>query len=240
VPTPKLDSDEHGRELTEDYVRYGIRDTQTTWECFEALANRYSSYGLDEVGVYELYSEASLGKAYLRNMNVRPWQEAEPDAPSKLIGHIMSAYFGGRSEVHLRREIAEVLYCDFMSMYPTVCTLMGLWRFVVSQGVMPADDTEAVRKFLDTVAACDLQQADVWKGLNVLVQVLPDDDVFPVRAKYPVHGPFDSDDTATIGLNRLTRAEPLWFTLADCLVSKIITGKAPRVKRAIRFMSKNV
>src|SRR5262249_32115885 len=92
VQTPKLDSDEHGRDLTEDYVRYGIRDTQTTWECFEALANRYRSYGLDEVGVYELYSEASLGKAYLRNMNVRPWQEVQPDAPSKLIGHIMSAY----------------------------------------------------------------------------------------------------------------------------------------------------
>jgi hypothetical protein len=27
----------------------------------------------------------------------------------------------------------------------------------------------------------------------------------------------------------------LWFTLADCLASKLLTGKAPRVERAIRF-----
>jgi hypothetical protein len=97
-----------------------------------------------------------------------------------------------------------------------------------------------VRKFLDTVGACNLQQADVWKNLNVLVQVLPNDDVFPVRAHYPVRGPFGDDDTATIGLNRLTRKQPLWFTLADCLVSKIITGRAPRVICAIRFTPKNI
>src|SRR5262249_11467105 len=159
---------------------------------------------------------------------------------SKLIGHIMSAYFGGRSEIHLRRQIAQVLYCDFMSMYPTVCTLMGLWRFVVSQGVMPTDDTEGVKKFLDIVGPCDLQRVELWKGLNVLVQVLPNDDVFPVRARYPVQGPFDNDDTATIGLNRLTRTQPLWFTLADCLVSKLITGKAPKVISAIRFSPKTI
>jgi hypothetical protein len=43
VQTRKEDSDEHGRDLTEEYVRYGIRDSQTTWECYESLAGRYSS-----------------------------------------------------------------------------------------------------------------------------------------------------------------------------------------------------
>jgi hypothetical protein len=240
VQTPKVDSDEHGRELTEEYVRYGIRDTQTTWECFDSLAERYNSYELADVGLQELYSEASLGKAYLKAMNVRPWREVQPDAPSKLIGHIMSAYFGGRAEVHLRRQITQVLHCDFMSMYPTVCTLMGLWRFVISQGVSPRDDTEAVRQFIKAVKPGDLRRPSTWKTLNVLVQVFPDDDVFPVRARYPVPGPFDNDDTATIGLNRLSGKEPLWFTLADCIISKILTGKTPRVVRAIRFDPKDI
>ena len=50
------------------------------------------------------------------------------------MGIIMSTYYGGRSEVRFRRvRIAQVLYCDFLSMYPTVCTLMGLWRFVIAE-----------------------------------------------------------------------------------------------------------
>jgi DNA polymerase type B, organellar and viral len=121
VETPKIERDDHGETITENYVRYCVGDTQTTWECFEALSARYYSYGLKEVALHELFSEASLGKAYLQAMNVRPWREVEVKLPSKLVGKIMSAYFGGRSEVHLRREIAQVLYCDFLSMYPTVC-----------------------------------------------------------------------------------------------------------------------
>ena len=240
VNTLKVDSDEHGRELTEEYVRYGIRDSQTTWECFEALSRRYASYGLREVGLHELYSEASLGKAYLRAMNVRPWQAVQGKFPSKLIGHIMSAYFGGRSEVHLRREIAQVFYCDFLSMYPTVCTLMGLWRFIIAQGIDWKDDTAAVRRFVKAVTPADLQSQKTWKHIAVLVQVAPDDDVFPVRAQYPIEGPRSEGDVATIGLNRLTRKDPLWFTLADCLVSKVLTGKTPKILQAIRFEPREI
>ena len=76
-----------------------------------------------------ILSEASIGKAYLKQMNIWPWRELQPDMPNELIGLIVSTYFGGRAEVHLRRVVCQVFYCDFLSMYPTVCTLMGLWRF---------------------------------------------------------------------------------------------------------------
>ena len=75
-------------------------------------------------------------------MGVRPFREVQPDFPAHLIGKILSAYFGGRAEVRWRREIRQVLYCDFLSMYPTVCTLMGLWRFVTDKGVEWSDSTE--------------------------------------------------------------------------------------------------
>ena len=52
-----------------------------------------------------------------------------------------SSYFGGRPEVHLRHEVRQVLYCDFLSMYPTVCTLMGLWQFVIAWGMTHEEAT---------------------------------------------------------------------------------------------------
>ncbi|KTS08378.1 hypothetical protein SB2_00535 [Methylobacterium radiotolerans] len=53
-------------------------------------------------------------------------------------------------------------------------------------------------------------------------------DILPVRAVYP------GSPSATIGANHL-EAPPLWFTLADCLASKILTGRTPKVIRAITF-----
>ena len=235
VPTPKKESDEHGGALTPDYVRYGLRDVQTTWECFDHLARRFASFGLHETGLYELYSEASLGKAYLRAMGIKPWQEVQRGFPLHLVGAIMSAYFGGRAEVHIRRQITPVVHTDFLSMYPTVCTLMGLWSFVRAKGMTHHDDTNAVTALLARPReelVEQLRKKDGWKDLASLVQVRPKNDLFPVRAKYP------GGDTLNIGLNYLSADEPQWFTLADVLASKILTGRTPEIIRALRFKPK--
>ena len=52
VATPKKESDEHGGALTADYVRYGLRDVQTTWECFDALAQQFATFRLNDTGLY--------------------------------------------------------------------------------------------------------------------------------------------------------------------------------------------
>jgi hypothetical protein len=65
-----------------------------------------------------------------------------------------------------------------------------------------------------------------------LVQVRPRNNLFPVRAKYP------GGDTFNIGLNYLSADEPQWFTLADVLASKVLTGRTPEVVRALRFKPK--
>jgi len=230
VPTPKQESDEHGEVLTAGYVGYALRDVQTTWECFDALARRFATFGLNDTGLYDLYSEASLGKAYLRTMKISPW--VRTDFPPELIGAIMSAYFGGRAEVRIRRQITPVIHCDFLSMYPTVCTLMGLWNFVRANGVAYRDDTRETKALLagsrhDLVER--LRTRDFWGDLTVLAQVRPNRDLFPVRAEYP------GGDTLNIGLNYLSADEPQWFTLADVLASKVLTGKTPDVVAAVRF-----
>lgn len=229
TPTQKRATDEHDAPLSQDYVRYALDDVQATWECFVALRQRVEALDLPGLELSLLYSEASLGKAYLRAMGIAPWRQVQPEFPKAVIGQIMSAYFGGRAEVHIRRSVREVIHCDFLSMYPTVCTLMGLWRFVIGQGVEMRNNTDAVRARLASLAPEDLQNPAAWRDLTTLVQIEACDVVLPVRAAYSGQG------STNIGVNRLTCAEPLWFTLADVLASKMLTGKSPRVLQAITF-----
>ncbi len=147
-------------------------------------------------------------------MGVRPWRIAQPDFPDALTGLIMSTYYGGRSEVRLRRLAVRVLYCDFLSMYPTVGTLMGLWRFVTAEGMEWHTRRGRCASLVESLQLGDLQRPEFWRRLAVLVKVKPHDDILPVRARYAGKQP-------SIGLNYLTSDDGLWFTLADVLYSKL-------------------
>jgi len=234
VEAQKHDTAEHGLTLTPDYIAYAVQDTQTTWECFERLQSLYELHGLKLTASHKIHSEASLGKAYLRDMSIKPWRKMQPDFPDHMIGNIMSSYYGGRSEVHIRREITQVLYCDFLSMYPTVCTLMGLWRFVTAQGMTWRDTSKETQEFLEKTTLSDLQKQETWRSLCTLVQVMPDGEVFPIRAKY------GGDAQYTIGANHLSSEEPLWFTLADCISAKLLTGRAPKILQAVSFAPEGI
>jgi hypothetical protein len=229
VESRKLDTEEHGGPVTREYVEYAVRDVQTTWECYRKLTQRYESFGLTETPASKIYSEASLGKAYLKAMNVKPWQDAQGDVPPRVIAMIMASYYGGRSEVRIRRELRQVILCDFLSMYPTVCTLMGLWRFVIAEGMAWHDGTEKPRALLERISLDDLENQEIWKHLCTIVRVAPDWDVFPVRTPYDGSGP------ATIAANHLKSDQHLYFTLADCIASKLLTGTTPRIVEAWTF-----
>jgi hypothetical protein len=229
TPHRKIDTDEHGGPLTQEYMSYAANDVQVTWECFEELRKRYERLNLTKTLMHQIFSVASIGKAALRQMGICPWQEIQPEFPPELLGIIMSTYYGGRSEVHLRRMMMLIiLYCDFRSMYPTVCTLMQLWRFVTGKKMKWRDATAEVREFLDQVTLADLQDPATWLKLCAIVQVQPDGDIFPVRAEY------GNESHYSTGTNRVT-GESLWYTLAHCIESKLRTGKPPKVLRAIVF-----
>ncbi len=223
-----------GRKIDRQFAQYAAQDAQTAWECYEALITRYDAHRLSPTQPTRIYSEASLGKAYLKAMGVKPWREVQDDFSAETIGRIMSTYYGGRAEVHRRREIVRALYCDFASMYPSVCNLMGLWRFVIAEGVDEQDATAEVRELLGRIDLTQLNRMTTWRDFAVIVQVAPDADIFPVRSRY------GADATATIGVNYLSCAEPLWFTLADCVAAKLLTGKAPTVVSAMRFMPRDI
>ena len=229
VSKRKIGTAEHGKPLTNSYIEYAVRDVETSWDCFVALQQRYDAHKLTKTQLDKIYSEASLGKAYLREMGIAPWQEVQPDFPSNVIGFIMSTYYGGRAEVHIRREIAQVFYSDFRSMYPSVCTLMRLWDFVIAKEMTHRDTTTDTRRFLKTVTLDDLQSPKFWQNLHTIVQLQPDADALPVRAKY-------DKSQYNIGVNYLTSKEPMWYTLADCIASKLLTGKPPKILKAYSFV----
>lgn len=232
IENGKLDFDDFDGPITEKMIDYAVRDTQATWECYEKLIAKFNVLGLHQTLPEKIYSEAGVGKAYLKEMAIKPWQQCQPNFPPAVLGKIMASYFGGRSEIRIRREIRQVMLCDFLSMYPTVCTLMGLWRNVIATGIEHYDATAEATKLLESVTLETLQSKAIWQKLAILVRVKPDCDIFPVRAEY------GDAKQATIGLNYLTAERPLWFTLADCIVAKLLGGKNPEIIEAIGFKPK--
>jgi hypothetical protein len=227
VKHEKLSTDEYGGPITAEFLEYAVGDVQTTWECYEELVRRYDALGLKDTLPPQIFSEASIGKAYLKAMGVKPWREKQWDVPAALLAKIVASYFGGRSEVRIRRELHQVILCDFVSMYPTVCTLMGLWRYVIARGMTWRDGTKQVKQFLEKATLDDLQKRETWWQLNALVLIQPDWDILPIRA------PYSDDGQATIGANYLKSDQPLWVTLADCIASKLLKGTVPKVVEAL-------
>ena len=221
--TQKHKTDEHGT-LSTKYLDYARADVQVTWECFAELSRLFGEHGFNR-SLDRILSEASIGKAYLQEMGIKPFLGCVPEFPRRHFGEIMCAYYGGRAEVRHRRVIREVIYSDVKSMYPTVNSLMGLWDFVIAESLVIEESTGETRAFLDCVTLKDIQKRATWRKLTTLVQVMPNKNIFPARAEY-------DGMSHTIGLNYLTTQEPLWFTLADCIVSKILTGRCPEIIKA--------
>jgi hypothetical protein len=175
-------------------------------------------------------------------MGITPRLKAQPDFPAELLGYSMSAFYGGRAEVHLRRVPVPVALVDFTSMYPTVDNLMGIWELVTAATVEAIDVTDEITTLLAVITRDDCFQPERWRDFVVIVGVVPDGDVLPVRADYQPDYPRGSQEprSATtswsIGVKPLHADEPFWYTLPDLVASKMLSGRTPQVRRAFRFV----
>ncbi len=174
------------------------------------------------------YSTASIGKAHLAKMGIRPLAEIQPNFEPWFHGWSMEGYYGGRVECHIRNTIQPVTYLDVLSMYPTVFVLQGLWWLVVAGELIIEDATAEIRAFVDSATPEALFQKTAWKNVPGLALIATDFDLLPVRADYKGGGDYQ------IGLNYL-RAESAVYTVADILASKLLTGRTPTIIRAFRL-----
>jgi len=227
----KLKNIEHGK-ITEKYVEYNTIDTLATHELYENLKKELEKYGI-QIPITEVYSSASLGKACLEQLGIRPFSEKNHDFPKEILGYVMSAYYGGRSEVKIRKKPIKVTVIDFLSMYPTMFILMELWNLLITKQIETVDDTENIKKFIENITLEDLRNPEIWKKFACIVQVLPENDILPARMGYDENG-----NAFNIGVNYVTSKIPLWYALPDIIDSKLHTNKTPKILRAIRFLPK--
>jgi len=239
---------EHGKEhathhgiVTEDYIHYNRTDVLATSELAAKLLEEYDKHPIT-LQPTRAYSPASIGKAYLRAMGIRPVLQRQSDFPKAYLGYAESAFFGGRTSAHIRKVPVPVVYTDFLSMYPTVNSLMGLWQFVTASEIRVVEHCQTeTQAFLSRFVASgqpvadDLFERETWRQLAGFVQVIPDGDILPSRGKYSV----ESKDWQ-VAVNYLyadgdNPSNALWFSLPDIVASVILTGRIPTIVDAFRI-----
>ena len=223
----KRSAKEHGA-ITPEYVDYNVNDNQSTHDLYIKMIERYNLFHLD-LPAEKAYSPASLGKQYLRQMGIKPFLVRNPGFSPAVLGQIMTTYYGGRSEVRIRKRPVKVRYMDFTSMYTALFSLMNLWRYVIAGRIECIDATHEIRRLVKKTDLQTLRDPALWLDMIAVVQIQPDEDVLPVRSHY------GDKHVYNIGINYITSTEPLWYALPDILASKILAGKSPKILRAIKF-----
>ena len=91
----------HGAPVSIRYLSYNRKDVRDTWSLYIALRDFYAMHGVSRQ-IWSIFSEASLGKAYLSDLGFEPFQDRHPKFPKDVIAIAMEAYYGGRTEVMIR------------------------------------------------------------------------------------------------------------------------------------------
>ncbi len=229
----KQSASRHGT-VTERYIDYNRRDVLATSELAVKLLDEYDKHPIP-LQVTKAYSPASIGKAYLRAMGIRPILDRQPDSPKAYLGYAQTAFFGGRTSAHIRKVVVPVVYTDFFSMYTTVNGLMGLWRFVTAREIRVVEHCQAeIQEFLSRLAAEDLFKPETWKYMTAFALIIPDGDILATRGKYSV----ESNDWQVAVNHVYAEHNPhkaLWFSLPDVVASVLLTGRIPKIVDAFRI-----
>jgi hypothetical protein len=233
---------DHGEQLTPEYLDYLRTDVQVTWECGRALLDRYATYQLP-VPAWRIHSEAGIGKAHLVKMGLTPFR-ALNDWPPNVLAAVMETYYGGRAECGIRRTAVPGVLVDFTSQYPTGYALQGLQRYLIAERVdWTWEDPTTVQELLERITGEDVLDRELWTQLDALVLVEADGDRLPTRARYgrrPGRGAGVGPRAYNVAVPYRSGGPAQWYTLADCIVSKLHTGKAPRVRAVLRFSAHGV
>jgi hypothetical protein len=102
---------------------------------------------------------------------------------------------------------------------------------LTARSLKVVDATRDAQQFLTKLSFDDCFDPPIWRKLLFFGQIIPDGDILPVRAPYGV------DDSFTIGINPLRTEFPLWYTGADLVASKLLSGRAPKVIKAYRLVA---
>jgi hypothetical protein len=223
--------------VTPKYIKYNRRDVLATSELAVKLLEEYDKHDI-QLQETKAYSHASIGKAYLRRMGIKPILQRQRNFPKAFLGHAQSAFCGGRTSAHVRKVPVPVVYTDFLSMYPTVNSLMDLWSFVTARKITVVEHCQSeIQSFLHrlNVTSDDLFVRETWKNLTAFVQVVPDGDILPSRGRYNLESNDWQVAVNHLYADRNDSNQALWFSLPDVVASVLLTGRIPKIIDAFRI-----
>ena len=238
VEHPKTKAQRHGG-VTEAYIDYCRSDVRATAELDDKALAEYARHPIP-LQATKAYSPASIGKAYLHAMNIAPILRRQ-EFPLRYLGYAQSAFYGGRASAHVRKMPVPVVYCDFLSMYPTVNSLMSLWEFVIAKHIrVVLDCCEQIERLLRAITLDQLFDPTIWPNLTTFVRVAPDRDVLPVRAQYS--GESNDVQVAVSHLHAQSDnpKDGIWYALPDVIASVLLTGRVPKIVDAFRIVPEGV
>jgi hypothetical protein len=239
VEHPKKPASEHGK-VTNEYIDYNRRDVLATTELTFKTLEEYKKHNIS-TQVTKVFSPASIGKGYLRDMGIVPVLQRRFPFPKAFLGYAQSAFYGGRTSAHIRKFPVPVVYTDFLSMYPTVNSLMGLWRYVIARKIeVTKTSITKIEGFLKETTAEDLFNPATWRYLPAFVRVISNNDILPCRSKF---NPESNDWQVSVNYVSASSSQPkdaLWFSLPDVLVSRILTGRVPKIVDAFRIWPEGI
>ncbi|HEY1681775.1 MAG TPA: hypothetical protein VGF98_09085 [Candidatus Tumulicola sp.] len=244
--TRKMEAPELG-SVTRASLTYGRQDVRATWALYKALRTEYIHHPFATFAnerkkpkhsryMGRLSSTASVAKEYLRQLGIAPLLEKQPRFSREYLGWFLSAYFGGRADVRVRKLDVPVWLLDFVSMYPTIFCLQRLDRVLTAPEIDLEDATDDVTALVTQMASgsryVSLFDPKLWLKLNCLVQLDPHGAILPIRMRAEDNEPY------TIAVSPIQTKEPRWYTLADVLAGMLLGGSAPTILKAVRVVPK--
>ncbi|HKW16420.1 MAG TPA: hypothetical protein VJO35_02810 [Terriglobales bacterium] len=214
------------KAVTESQIDTHREELSALTELTMKLSQELSEYGIGLAPTHA-FSTASVGKAYLRAMGVEPILQRQPSFPNQYLGHAQTAFFGGRTGVHIRKTICPVVCVDFLSMYSTINCLMCIWRLVIAQELrVLARRKKKVERFLRTLTPEALFKPKTWKQMTGFAKVIPNGDILPIRSRYGA-----ASNDWQVGINRVYAkdGDALWFSVPDLVASVLLTGQIPEI-----------
>jgi hypothetical protein len=222
----KLDVDGYDK-INETFLDYAIGDILATGELFIRLKEEYDRFELD-LPIHKVFSSASIGKGALTHLGIFPNSDLKADT----YGKVLAAYFGGRCQVGIRHTPTLVTVLDFVSLYPSLNILLKFFDMMTSEHIEVQDDTANVKKLLDSINTIDdLRNPEIWKSFCVVCEILPEKDILPIRGKF-------DNENFSVAVSSVSSKETMYYGLPSIISSKLLTGRTPEIKSALRFTGK--
>jgi hypothetical protein len=183
----------HSGEITIENVEGCLYDVDRTAALLWALDREQARHPI-ALHLSQAQTGAAIAKAYLDALGVRPRSDVQPDfiKLKPYLGYAAQAYFGGRVEARIVKTPLPCVYLDFLSMYPTVFSLLGLWWKHVTPATVVVDEIPP-REISELLARLrehpdDLFDPEKWKALDFFALVWPNGATLPARVDIPTGG----------------------------------------------------